>query len=208
MSQKKPRRTVVSSVGVGWKRAKPVDAVGTPSVFRGAPSVTLTAIVQTVGNVESGKLVTVLEPAWQAIVRELKANPNALSMFNPRQWEEIVAASYDKAGFEDVILTPQSGDLGRDIIATKYGHWSVRIVDQVKSYKQGHLVTANDVQALLGVLAGDPNSCKGVITTTSDFAPKIKEHPLIAPFLPHRLQLVNGEGLIQRISALSDGSAT
>jgi restriction system protein len=38
-------------------------------------------------------------------------------------------------------------------------------------------------------------SHKGIITTTSDFPPKVTEDPLIAPFLPTRLELVNGANL-------------
>jgi HJR/Mrr/RecB family endonuclease len=33
--------------------------------------------------------------------------------------EELVAGAYKRAGFEEVTLTPRSGDHGRDVIATK-----------------------------------------------------------------------------------------
>ena len=48
--------------------------------------------------------------------------------------EEIIAAAYDKAGFDDVILAPRPGDYGTDIIAIKKGFGSVRFIEQVKAY--------------------------------------------------------------------------
>jgi len=46
----------------------------------------------------------------------------------------------------------------------------------------------------MGVLANDGAS-KGFVTTTSDFAPMIKTDPLITPWIPARLELINGTGL-------------
>jgi len=34
-----------------------------------------------------------------------------------RHWEEMIAAAFHEAKFDEVILTPQSGDHGRDVIA-------------------------------------------------------------------------------------------
>lgn len=101
-----------------------------------------------------------------------------------------------------MILTPQSGDRGRDVIAVKRGLGSIRVIDQVKAYKAGHFVTADDVRALMGVLQGDGAS-KGFLTTTSDFAPKLQEDPLIVPFMPSRLELINGKALLGRLEELT-----
>jgi len=102
-----------------------------------------------------------------------------------------------------VILTPRSGDHGRDVIAVKQGLWTVRIIDQVKAYKPGHLVRANDVRALIGVLLSDQSATKGLVTTTSDFAPKIQDDPFIKPYIPYRLQLINGPELVKRLNELA-----
>ncbi|MCP3944118.1 MAG: restriction endonuclease [Desulfobacteraceae bacterium] len=102
-----------------------------------------------------------------------------------RKWEEIIAGSYERAGFDEVILTPISGDLGRDIIAIKSGIGAIRVIDQVKAYKPGHVVSANDVRAFIGVLSADQNATKGVMTTTSVFAPKIYNDPSIKGFMPY-----------------------
>ena len=99
-------------------------------------------------------------------------------------------------------LTPRSGDHGRDVIAIKKGFGSIRIIDQVKAYKRDHLVTAKDVQALVGALQGDGAS-KGFLTTTSDFAPRIWKNPLIIPLMPSRLELINGPKLLATLAELA-----
>lgn len=217
---KSPRGTkspnIITSTGVGWKQAPPKSSgtrfgqgkfgegsFGAAVESHGLPPILLGAIVQESEPSESGSLVVSLRPAWEAVMEIATSNPEALLHLSPRQWEEVVAASYERAGFDKVTLTPSSGDYGRDVIAIKRGLFSVRIIDQVKAYKPGHLVRADEVRALLGVLAGEQNASKGVVTTTSDFAPKIKEDPFIAPFLPYRLQLVNNEELIKRLNDLS-----
>jgi restriction system protein len=120
---------------------------------------------------------------------------------DPRKWEEIIAANYERSRkFDDVILTPRSGDFGRDIIAVKHGFWSVRIIESVKHYAADHLVRADEVRALSGVLHGDQKATKGILSTTSDFAPRIVEDPYIAPLVPTRLELINGQELMKRLT--------
>jgi restriction system protein len=103
---------------------------------------------------------------------------------------------------DEVTLTPRSGDHGRDVIAVKKGLGSVRVIDQVKAYKPGHLVTADDVRALVGVLHGDGAS-KGFLTTTSDFAPLLRKDPLILKFMPSQLELIDGRTLLTRLDELA-----
>jgi restriction system protein len=119
----------------------------------------------------------------------LRRNPAALDQIDHRALEELIAASYDRAGFDEVILTPRSGDHGRDVIATKKGMFSIRIFDQVKARGLGQVVDANDVRALLGSLMLTPNVTKAVFTTTSTFAPRLLDDPAIGPNVPHRLEL-------------------
>jgi len=121
-------------------------------------------------------------------------DPTVAFQIPPHKWEEMIAAAYKKAGFDEVTLTPRSGDRGRDVIAIKRTHGIVRVIDQVKAYAPGHLVPANDVRALIGVLQTDC-AAKGFLTTTSDFAPRIRTDPTITPFIPSRLELINGTGL-------------
>lgn len=77
----------------------------------------------------------------------------------------------------------------------------VRVIDQVKAFAADRVVDANDVRALMGVLEADGAS-KAYLTTTADFAPGILTDPLISKFRPARLELINGEKLIQRLIEL------
>ena len=63
-------------------------------------------------------------------------------------------------------------------------------------------MTADDVRALLGVLQGDRAS-KGCLTTTSDFAPRLRDDILLQPFIPNQLELVNGIELLGRLERLA-----
>src|SRR5690606_23049538 len=106
------------------------------------------------------------------------------------------AAAYDLTGeWDEVTLTDRSGDGGRDIIVVKRGFGSIRFLEQTKAYSPGRLVTHDDQRAMLGVLQTEPNSSKGIITTTSDFAPGVLAGLQFAPFMPHRLETKNGQQL-------------
>jgi len=151
-----------------------------------APEVVVKAILELGDRTKEGVLVTAVAIPWFEIIRMLQRDPQEILSISTRQWEEIIAGAYTRAGFDEVILTPRSGDFGRDVVATRYGVGSIRIFDQVKAYKPGNLVTAEEVRAMLGVITGAQNVSKGVITTTSTFAPRIVDDPYISPYLPHR----------------------
>lgn len=178
-------------------------ALLTLSQSREKASLLVQAVVETGERTWEGDIIVAVLPAWEEIIRLIDKDRNIVFQIDPRKWEEIIAASYEKHGFDEVILTPRSGDFGRDIVAVKRGFWSVRVIESVKRYAPDHLVPADDVRALLGVLASDPSAAKGVISTTSDFAPRIGEDPFISPHVPHRLELVNGEQLITRLTSSS-----
>jgi len=163
----------------------------------------LQAVIVPGKNTSDGRIIESVAPAWLEIARLMQRDPSAIYQIDDRKWEEIIAGAYKKAGFEEVILTPRSGDFGRDVIAVKYGLCTVRVVDQVKAYKPDHLVTANDVRALVGVLLSDRAATHGLVTTTSDFAPRVRDDPSIQPHLPYRLQLINGPELVKRLNDLA-----
>ncbi len=163
----------------------------------------LKTIVVSGEKTTEGRIIEAVSIPWVEIVNLIKKDHSIAFKIPPDKWEEIIAGAYKKAGFDEVILTPRSGDLGRDVIAIKRGLGQIRVIDQVKAYKPDHLVTANDVRALMGVLQCDGAS-KGFLSTTSDFAPKIKEDPLIVPFIPSRLELINGHDLFRRLEELSN----
>lgn len=153
------------------------------------PVITLKALLTFGDKTSEGRIVKAVGTPWFEILRIINNDPESIYQIDPFQWEEIIAGAYDAAGFDEVILTPRSGDKGRDIIATINGVGSIKIVDQVKAFSPEHLVSANDVRALAGVISMEQNVSKGVITTTSDFAPKVRDDDLIKKLIPYRLEL-------------------
>jgi len=137
-------------------------------------------------------------------VKEILKDPDVIYKIDARKWEEMIAAAYDIEGFDEVILTPRSGDLGRDVIAIKKGFGSVKFIEQVKAYHPEHIVNADEVRALLGVLQAEQGATKAIFTTTSSFAPKLGQDRLIKPFLPYRLELVDKIKLIERLARTKD----
>lgn len=160
-----------------------------------SPILLVQGLLDAVGTTEYGKLVRAVTVPWQAIVTALKNDWSKAYQIPPEKWEEIVAAAFDKAGYDEVVLTPRSGDHGRDVVAMKRGVGTIRIIDSVKAYKPGHRVRYDDVRALAGVLLGDQQASKGIVTTTSTFAPGIVNDPFLKPLIPYRLELMDGQQL-------------
>ena len=142
-----------------------------------------------------GTLVAATSAVWMEIINRLESNWSIAYQLPPERWEELVATAFHKDGFDEVTLTPRSGDQGRDVIAIKKGVGAIKVVGSVKAYGAGKLVRYDDVRALLGVLAGEHDASKGMVATTSDFPAKLSEARFIKPFLPYRLELMNGAQL-------------
>jgi restriction system protein len=117
--------------------------------------------------------------------------------------EELVAGGYEEYG-GSVTLTPRSGDGGRDVIVVMPNFGTIRILDQVKLYAPNRPLPANDVRALYGVLTDDPAASKGVITTTSRFAPGVAEE--FARRTPSRIELRDGQALREWLLRLKASS--
>lgn len=166
-------------------------------------SITLKALLQIREPSKEGLLIEAVALPWFRILDLLRSDPGAAYRIDSRTWEEIIAGAYKRAGFDEVILTPRSGDKGRDVVATKHGVGSIRVFDQVKAYRPGHLVTAEEVRAMLGVVTGAMNVSKGIVTTTSGFAPRLTEDDFIKPFIPYRLELKDRDALLSWLDELS-----
>ncbi len=152
------------------------------------------AIVRFGDRTDEGQIISGVSVPWFEIISQLETDPDFLFVVPWRKLEEIIAGAYERYGWQ-VILTPRSGDHGRDVIATRHGVCSIRIVDQIKAYKRGHVVTADEVNSMLGVLNKDQNASKGIVSTTSRFAPGIEKDSGIKAFMPYRLELKDGEEL-------------
>jgi restriction system protein len=192
-------------LGFGPLGAYPLGSAGPSAIQlnRLHPTLVLSGLIIPESQSSEGLLVRSTSSVWLEVAKLFAKDWSRAMELSPRQWEEMVAGAYERAGYK-VILTPSSGDFGRDIIASTAGIGSVRILGSVKAYKAGHLVDADAVRSLIGVIAGDRQASKGIITTTSDFAPRIKDDPSIAPMLPTRLELMNGAGLQAWLSDLAD----
>jgi restriction system protein len=186
-------------LGFGPIGSAPIGGVPDHAYIRirnGAETVKLSVsgIIIPEKRVGEGILLKSTSTIWSEIAERLGADWTVAYQLGPENWEEMVAGAFRKSGY-DVILTPRSGDHGRDVIATKSGVGCVKIIGSVKAYRPGNLVPYDDVRALLGVMSGERDVSKGIITTTSDFPPNIEKDPYIAPFLPTRLELMNSARL-------------
>jgi restriction system protein len=174
------------------------SAIPTIEVLESLPTLFTQALVIPESKTFEGDLIRAVTIPWRTILGRLLEDPSLMYQMDPRKWEEFIAGSYEESGlFDEVILTHRSGDGGKDVIAIKKGYGSIRLVESVKRYTPGHEVTADDVRAL-GCLLLDPKNSKGIISTTWRFAPKIDEDPLLKALMPYRLELVDGEKLIER----------
>ena len=200
-----PQLSAMPAIVEHWRQHHQVGAKVANVRFGGAlsvnvsvdpyPDVLLQAAVTILGDrIAEGQIVEGVSLAWFEIISQIESDPDFLFKIPARRVEEIVAGAYQRAGWE-VILTPRSGDRGRDVIATRSGVISIRIVDQIKAYRLGHLITADEVRSMLGVLHIDRNVSKGPVTTTGRFAPGIEKDRGIIAFMPYRLNLKNGDQL-------------
>lgn len=193
-------KTFISAVLSGGAVAASSTAVKYAS--DSMPNMLLSSLVRAYGTISDTELVTFIEPAWSAIRNALIADPSGRFSIPPSKWEELIAASYDAAGFDAVVLAQRSGDSGRDIVATRMGFAQVSIVDPVKVFEEGKVVGAGDVCTLLGALLADRSATKGFITTTAKLAPGITNDTRVAFFLPQRLELIEGEQLLSRLNGI------
>jgi restriction system protein len=167
------------------------------------PGLLLKAVIVPGADTGEGKLIEAVALPWFAIINVIRRDPTAVHQIGPRKWEEIIAGAYERAGFDEVILTPPSRDKGRDVVATKNGIGSIRIFDQVKAYSPGNLVTAEEVRSLLGVVTAAGNVSKGIVTTTSNFAPTLTEDAFLKTVIPYRIELKARDELLRWLAELA-----
>src|SRR5262249_40416292 len=99
------------------------------------PPIVVKALLEFGDETNEGGLVRAVSVAWFSVLNRISSDPSAIYDIDLRTWEELIAVAYARAGFDEFILTPRSGDRGRDVVATKRGVGSIRIFDQVKAYR-------------------------------------------------------------------------
>jgi len=125
---------------------------------------------------EKSSLVIVDRLPLRLLSKILKS-PNEVRNITSRQFEEFIAELLSELGFNDVILTPRSGDGGKDVIASH----SVQGIPltfyfECKKYAEGNKIQLDTMRSLLGTVAHDSRKVnKGILVTTSSFTKGCKE---------------------------------
>ena len=84
----------------------PADEV--PQVM--LPPLLLPTILEIGDSAQEGVLVRAVGYAWLGFVSAMLQDPRIMYDLNPRRLEELVAGGWKRAGADEVILTPRSGD--------------------------------------------------------------------------------------------------
>jgi len=140
--------------------------------------------------------------ALMEIVKMLHNDPSLAFKIDPRKWEEIHRRSLQNGpvsngGHSDA---PRSGARpGRDRRQTR--GWAVSdSLDSVKRYGPDHPVQPTMFVPFSGASPQTRTSQKGILTTTSTFAPMIPFRPVHqAPHSVQCLNWVDGHGVEQRL---------
>ena len=178
-------------------------AIDTLSNATNVASITLNGLIIPERKTSEGLLVKSYAAVWVEFAQRLGEDWSLAFQLSSAQWEEMLAGALSAEGYE-VTLTPRSGDHGRDVIAVKHGIGCIRMLGSMKAYAPDHLVGRDHVHEMLGVLATEANVSKGIIATTSDFAPRLMDAPNLKLVIPNRLELINGLRLQQWLTDLSE----
>lgn len=135
-------------------------------------------------------LIEAIAPLWFEILDHFRCHPESIYEIDSRTWEEIIAGAWKREGYE-VELTPRSGDKGRDVSQHTRGGAAPPFASLIKlrpMRQEIPLLPQRSAQCWapsqqLGTLT------KGVITTTSRFAPRIMDDEGLARNIPFRLEL-------------------
>lgn len=117
---------------------------------------------------------------------------NRLLKMDPREFEHLVKLLLDKMGYENVEVTPSSGDGGVDVTAKiEFGITSVDEVVQVKRHQRA--IQRKDLDALRGSLHRF-KAIRGTIITTAKFSSGTKAAALESGAPP--ITLIDGDKLV------------
>ena len=101
-------------------------------------------------------------------------DPALMREIDPRDFEYFVADLIQKLGFDDVDVTPQSNDGGRDVIATRTVNGiKMLFAFECKRYAESRTIGPSIMRSLIGTVnQKDTQANMGVLVTTSSFTPK------------------------------------
>src|SRR5439155_3615137 len=103
------------------------------------PGLCLSGFVLAGQKSAEGVLIQSVSNVWFEVLKLLRGNWSRAYEIPSEKWEELIAGAYLQAGFDEVTLTPRSGDHGRDVIAVRRGIGCVKIIGSMKAYKPGRL---------------------------------------------------------------------
>ena len=130
------------------------------------------------GDAQKKRIIAIAKPviisANEAMVKELKKNPEDVFKLTSRQYEELIAELMSDMGY-DVKLTKATRDGGKDILASiRTDATDFLMLVEAKRYGQDHKVGVSLVRALYGTLC-DYQANSGMLVTTSSFSKDAKE---------------------------------
>ena len=91
-------------------------------------SLLLQTVIVPEDKTKEGLLIRAVSQPWFTIIRLIEKDPSIIFQISPVKWEEIIAGAYSEADFDEVILTPRSGDFGRDIIASVHPGMHITLI--------------------------------------------------------------------------------
>jgi len=115
------------------------------------------------------------------LLKAILGHPNLMKKISPREFEELVAELLHQHDFENIILTPRSGDGGRDVIATqRCAGIPVLFAFECKRYQKK--VGIETMRTLLGTVTHTRTKANvGVLATTSELTKGAKKFILHEP---------------------------
>lgn len=118
-------------------------------------------------------LIANLSDSVAELISAIANSPDLLYRIQPREFEEIIAAVFERNGFR-VQLTQQTHDGGRDIIAFRSDlDIESKFIIECKRYAKNRPVSVDLVRSLFGVQQSE-GANKAIIATTSHFTPAAK----------------------------------
>lgn len=116
------------------------------------------------------------------------SDPRILFEITPRTFEQFIAELMARLGVEDVVLTPERKDGGRDVLGTaRIADIPLLLAFECKRYSPGNPVAVETARALLGTIShGEYRADKGILVTTSHFSDAARRFIVTAPQLDGR----------------------